>query len=221
MVSSRRRRPPSPFDRPPTLAPRAITHKPRAWWRVHPKRFRATQFHPGASGDARFSPSYLSGGAPIPSLYAASTLQAALLETVLHDVPAPPAGFILDLDRLRDEEFVVSRVRAKRALRLIDLSTPGLKRLGLARADLIDTPVARYPYTRTWAEWLHAQGKPRGLAWVPRQDERARALALFGDRVTESAFAVEVDREPLWESPHLDSLLELAERIGIDRIDGL
>jgi hypothetical protein len=49
----------------------------------------------------------------------------------------------------------------------------------------------------------------------------ARAIALFGDRLSESAFKVEVDREPLCDDKYLDALLELAEHIGIERLFGL
>ena len=60
-----------------------------------------------------------------------------------------------------------------------------------------------------------------GLLWTSRQDDVARAVALFGDRLSESAFKIEVDREPLCENEHLDALLELAEHIGIERLFGL
>jgi len=52
-----------------------------------------------------------------------------------------------------------------------------------------------------------------GLLWTSRQDEAARAVALFGDQLPESAFKVEVDRKPLCEDEHLDALLELAEQL--------
>ena len=44
---------------------------------------------------------------------------------------------------------------------------------------------------------------------------------MFGDRLAESAFSVEVDREPLCEDERLDALLELADHIGIERLFGL
>jgi hypothetical protein len=36
-------------------------------------------------------------------------------------------------------------------------------------------------------------------------ERSARAVALFGDRLPESAFKVEVDRKPLCEDEHLDA----------------
>lgn len=143
------------------------------------------------------------------------------METVFHDVPTPPDGYILDIESLREQNLVVSRIRPKRRLQAADLSTKGLKRLGLHRTDLIDTPVTAYPRTREWAEWLHGTTTGKGLLWTSRQDDGAQAVALFGDRLPESAFRVEVDREPLCEDERLDALLELAEHIGIERLFGL
>jgi hypothetical protein len=143
------------------------------------------------------------------------------METVFHEVPAPPGDYILDIDALRDQNLVVSRIRPKNKLRVVDLSTKGLKRLGLQRTDLIDTPFTAYPLTREWAAWLHDQTAASGLLWTSRQDDGARAAALFGDRVPESAFTIEIDRRPLCEDEHLDAMLELAEHVGIDRFFGL
>jgi hypothetical protein len=143
------------------------------------------------------------------------------METVFHDVPTPPGVYILDVDKLRDQNLVVSRVRPKRRLQAVDLSTKGLKRLGPHRTYLIDTPVTAYPLTRGWAEWFHGATLAAGLLWTSRQDDAARAVALFGDRLPESAIKVEVDRELLCEDEHLDALLELAEHIGIERLFGL
>lgn len=218
MVDSVRDPPPGP---PPTNPPKVVTLKPRTIWRVHAAQYRPAQFHPGGNGDARFSPIYRPDKTPIPTIYGASTFAGAIMETIFHDVPTPPAGYILDIEKLREAEIVVSRIRAKRTLPLVDLSTKGLKRMGLRRADLIDTPVNLYPGTRAWAEWLHQQSRTKGLLWTSRQDDEAKALILFGDRIAESAFRVEVDREPVYENQHLDELLDIAEHIGIERIHGL
>jgi RES domain len=81
--------------------------------------------------------------------------------------------------------------------------------------------VTAYPLTRGWAEWLHGATRATGLLWNSRQDHAARAVALFGDRLSESAFKIEDDREPLCEGEYLDELLELAEHTGIERLFGL
>ena len=217
-MAKRRRSAPRP---PSKTSPKLVPSGAGAVWRVHSASYRPTQFNSSDTGDARFSPIRRPDGTTIPVLYGASTLAGAMMETVFHDVPTPPGGYILDIESLREQNLVVSRIRTKRRLPTVDLSTKGLKRLGLQRADLIDTPVTAYPRTREWAEWLHSATAAKGLVWTSRQDEGARAVALFGDRLSESAFRVEVDRELLCEDERLDALLELAEHIGIERLFGL
>jgi RES domain len=202
-------------------APRTITFRPQAIWRVHAAGYRPAQFRSGPDGNARFSPIRGNDGAVIPTWYGARTLTCAMMETVLHDVPAPPEDYILDVERLREADIRASRVRSKRALSMVDLSSKGLKRIGLQRRDLIDTPVGDYPRTREWAVRLHTQTSAHGLLWTSRQDDEAKALVLFGDRIAESAFKIEIDREPLYEGEHLDALLALAEHVGITRVIGL
>jgi len=217
-MAKRRRPTPRP---PPKTSPKLVSLGAGALWRVHPASYRATEFNPSKTGDARFSPIRRPDGTTIPVLYGASTLAGAIMETVFHDVPTPPGKYILDIEDLQEQKLVVSRIRPKRRLQAIDLSTKGLKRLGLHRTDLIDTPVTAYPLTRTWAEWLHGTTAATGLLWTSRQDDASRAVALFGDRLSESAFKIEVDREPLCEDEYLDALIELAEHIGIERLFGL
>jgi hypothetical protein len=201
--------------------PKTATFSPQRIWRIHPAQYRSAQFRSGPDGNARFSPIRNSDGAVIPTLYGARTLSCAMMETILHDVPAPPEDYILDIDRLRDADVRVSRVRCQRALTMVDLSSKGLKRIGLQRRDLIDTPVEDYPRTREWAVRLHAETSAHGLLWVSRQDDEAKALVLFGDRITEPAFSIEIDRERLYEGKHLDTLLALAEHVGITQVIGL
>jgi hypothetical protein len=217
-MAKRRRTTPRP---PSKNSPRLVPIGAGALWRVHPASFRPTQFNSSHTGDARFSPIQRPDGTTIPVLYGASTLVGAMMETVFHDVPTPPGGYIFGIESLREQNLVVSRIRPKGRLHAVDLATKGLKRMGLQRIDLIDTPVTAYPQTREWAEWLHGVTGAKGLLWTSRQDDGARAVALFGDRLPESAFKVEIDREPLCEDEHLDVLLQLAEHMGIDRLFSL
>lgn len=217
MVKGRRRktslRPPA--DNPPKLNALGTG----ALWRVHPRAYRAAQFNSSSGGDARFSPLHGSGGDLIPVLYGASSRAGAIMETVFHDTPTPPGDYVLDIETLREQDLVISCIRPKRGRKIVDLSTKGLKRLGLHRTDIIDTSTSAYPLTRQWAEWLHETAtEAAGMYWTSRQDDESRAVVLFGDRLTESAFEVEIDREPLIEGEHLDALLELADHIGIAQV---
>ncbi|MGO4249337.1 RES family NAD+ phosphorylase [Paenarthrobacter sp. RAF54_2] len=82
--------PPDPFEpRIGVLALGTILH------RIHSNRFRPNQFNPGPQGAGRF---HFFGDPMVPALYLSETREAALAETLLHDVPvgAPatlPAAF--------------------------------------------------------------------------------------------------------------------------------
>lgn len=204
-----------------TSSPKIVTFRPQAIWRVHPARYRPAEFRTGTDGNARFSPISNPKGAVIPTWYGARTIACAMMETVLHDIPTPPTNYIYDIERLRDADIRISRIRCRRALSLVDLSSKGLKRIGLHRRDIIDTPVEEYARCREWAVRLHTQTSAHGLLWTSRQDDSAKALVVFGDRIAESAFRVEIDRDRVYEGEHLDALLELAEHVGINQVIGL
>jgi hypothetical protein len=142
------------------------------------------------------------------------------MESVYREVPTPPGEYILDLGRLRDAQLVVSCLRIDRRLRLVDLSTKGLKRLGLTRGDVVDTAVLEYTRTRTLSEHLHQTTKAQGLVWTSKQDDGVKAYLLYGDRISVSALRVIEDRLALLEEPHLTSLISLATRIGVTRVYG-
>jgi len=60
--------------------------------RVHSDAFGGAEFNPGLKGNARFSPIRNAAGVAIPTIYAAGTMEGALMESVFHDVPHS-AGF--------------------------------------------------------------------------------------------------------------------------------
>jgi RES domain len=105
---------------------------------------------------------------------------------------------------------------------LADLSSTALRKLGVERGQLIDTEKDRYPQTRVWAEAIHAQCPDvGGLCWVSRQDDRSRALVLFGDRVQSTDLAPYGSSITIVRDPAVYiSLLELADRIGVQIVDG-
>ena len=140
------------------------------------------------------------------------------MESVFREVPTPPGEYILDLGRLRDAQLVVSCLRIDRRLRLVDLSTKGLKRLGLTRAEIVDTSVLEYAHTRAFSERIHQTTKAQGLVWTSKQDDGAKAYLLYGDRMPASTLRVVEDRVSLLEERHLASLIRLATRIGVTRV---
>jgi hypothetical protein len=157
--------------------------KDRILHRVHASKFEPDQFNPSSTGDARFSPLVANDGGVVATLYAGTTLDCALMETVFHDVPYAPG-----LKTLSKSSHVIGRVRSTirspRDLRLIDLSGIPLRKLGVSRSSLIDTDASEYRITRQGAFAFHDQNpEVEGLIWTSRQADPERAIVLFGDRL--------------------------------------
>lgn len=143
------------------------------------------------------------------------------METVFHDIPHM-AGF-KSFDKRRLTGLTHSTVRIEQALRLADLTSIPLRKLGVNRKQLIDTEADQYPVTRLWAEAIHAQcPHAQGLAWVSRQDDSARAVMLFGDRIRHGVLRQRgISRSLIQDMAAYDTVLNLAERIGVTIIPGL
>lgn len=188
--------------------------------RVHLEQYCADKFNPGVQGNARFSPIRDDQGLPIPTLYGGTTMDCALMETVFHDVPHT-AGF-KSFDKGKLIRQVHSIVEVTQSLQLADLASVPLRKLGITRKQLIDTEKNQYPATRQWAEAIHRQClRVQGLSWVSRQDDSARAVMLFGDRVPEGAIRSHGTPAGLIDSAEVyDAVLALAERIGVFIVSG-
>lgn len=188
--------------------------------RVHQSRYRADEFNPGVLGNARFSPVRTLQGQPIPTLYAGTTLSCALMESVFHDVPYTAGLKTFDKSKLAGQ--VHSRLEILQALVVIDLTSLSLRKMGIRRRQLIDTEKDQYPATRQWAEALYCQyPDAQGLLWISRQDDTARALMLFGDRIPAGALVLQGTTRPLLgDTAVYAEVLELAARLGVAIIPG-
>jgi hypothetical protein len=186
--------------------------------RVHPDQYTAEQFNPGANGNARFSPIKDQSGRVIPTLYGGSTRDCALMETAFHDVPYGTGLKSVDMAKLDD--LVHSQVIPQAELTLVDLSSTALRKLGIKRTELIDTEKNEYPKTRQFAEEIYAACPDvQGLCWVSRQDDKARAVVLFEDRVPAGTLVPQGPSSNLLADPDtFAALVELAERIGVSLV---
>ncbi len=196
------------------LAQRQVLH------RVHQDQYHAHQFNPGVQGNARFSPIHDGQGKPIPTLYGGTTMDCALMESVFHDVPHT-SGF-KSFDRGKLVRQMHSTVELTQPLQVVDLASVPLRKLGVTRKQLIDTEKDQYPVTRKWAETIHRQcSRAQGLSWVSRQDDSARAVVLFGDRIPDEALRPQGTSASLInDASTYDAVLDLAERIGVVIIPG-
>ncbi|WP_246543308.1 RES family NAD+ phosphorylase [Novosphingobium profundi] len=115
------------------------------------------------------------------------------------------------------EETPSFPTRTHRDLKLADLRAKPLRKLGIPRADLIDTDKDIYPQTRKWAEAIYAQCPDiEGLLWVSRQDDAAQAILLFEDRLPSDALAPHAGSVDIVnDDDTYAKLVQLADDIGV------
>ena len=182
--------------------------------RTHASAFRPGQFNPCLGQPTRFAPFADVTGTCVPSLYAATSREAAAFESIFHDI-APTARFkTTRLSTVKSRS--VSRIVPNKDLPVVNLYSPDLKAWGIARTNLIETPKSTYLKTVLWAQALHrAYPDIKGMIWTSRQCDPESCLVFFGDRVRESDFDV-LDCIDVATNPNL--LLELrgwGKRAGI------
>lgn len=185
--------------------------------RCHDVRFGASEFNPGV-GKGRFHPFRDLGGRPVPTLYAADSLDGALSETIFHDVPA--RGPEKTVRRLSLLSSVLSTLAAVRDLTLVRLHGYGLLKIGVSRSELIESRAVAYGRTVAWARALHAcDHRIDGLVWVSRQHDDAYAMVLFGDRVDRQDLRVVEPPLPLYMGSGYQAVQSAAEKAGITVIE--
>lgn len=201
------------------LKPEAIstvTVAPSLWWRIYPQQHGALGFNANPGGNARFSPLLGSEGIVTPTLYAASTPQVALMETVLHDLPTPSNGYILTLPLASDETRHMACMVNVMPLILADFSALGLRRLGLTRTQVIDTHKPQYPQTRTLAQWVFTHcPQAQGIQWTSRQDDRGLAIVLFEPRLATNTLHVWQEGESITVEHLQSELYALLDALGV------
>ena len=177
--------PPSPFP--------AINHHSleagTVLHRTHARAYRPAEFNPCQGQPTRFAPFNDPASQCVPTLYAATTREAAAFKSIFHDIEANAAFKTVRLDVITARS--VSQIAPKRDLCLAALFTPDLKAWGLQRSDLIDTPKSAYQHTALWAQAIHRTHRDiDGLIWTSRQCDPERCVILFGDRIAETDFEV-------------------------------
>lgn len=224
--------PPAPAGADPALVLQTLTLRAGApLFRFHGRTHQADSFNPNTGlrievpeKGARFSPYPGAPATNIPTLYAADTFRAAALESVFHGVDHSPSPTYL-VSQLAAWRY--SRLEATRDLVLLELTNPHLRQLAVAGRDsslqedeLIHSPTAEYPNTRSWARFLHASLPALdGLAWRPRLGGTGQAYVFFGDRC--GAGALEAASMPILveSGPGFHQLCRVAKLASIRLID--
>jgi hypothetical protein len=161
--------PPDPFE------PQAhVLGRGHVLFRVFQNTRKVTDFNPGRGKPTRFAPF---ASPPVGVLYAADTEEAAVCESLLHDVPPGPGTLLYEQAAKR----VLAPLEVTRELRLASLMGDGLRVLGTEVEHVTATPASQYHRTVLWAEAAHSAGFD-GLAWMSHRCNTDRAYVLFGDR---------------------------------------
>jgi hypothetical protein len=182
---------------------------------------RAPQaFNPGTTPPeikTRFA--FFSGldGRTVGVAYGAESVEAAICETVFHDVPLKRGPRQVVIPRLSPLGLVA--LCPRRDLSLIELFGSGLPRLGVRADQLTATGPNVYAKTVEWAKALHAAvSGADGLVWMSCRFNVAKALVLFADRVSSSELAVDGAVHPLISGEGRRFVNEAADRADIDLV---
>ena len=187
------------------------------WYHVYSTKNYPTRSDSFAEGwgDTRFAPIQQTDGSPVHTYYVASTVEGAYMESVLHDVPLEPPGQF-DVGEL--VHFHLVQLTLADTLWCVSFHTPYLPKLGLTRAQLIDSLPACHRETRAWAQAAYLQcPKAQAVAYGSRRDDAARCLMLFKQRFPDPPFQVLSD-EPLALNPRREEILALIRRLDVHEI---
>lgn len=134
-----------------------------------------TEFNPGFGNATRFA---FFGDPAVPVLYAAQTEEAAVCESILHDVPPGPGRVMFA--SITDK--ICAPLAPTRDLRLASLMGDGPRKLQTGAKHVTGTMASQYSRTVRWAEAAHNAGL-EGLVWMSNRRNTDRAYVFFGDRV--------------------------------------
>lgn len=179
--------PPNPFN--PAVETLPSGH---LLYRVFTNTRKPTEFNPGPGIPTRFG---FFGQPVVPILYAADTEEAAVAESLLHDIPVD--GGLLPYDQYSRKALAVLKVT--RDLRLATMHGIDLRRLKVGPEDVTSSPASTYPTTVKWADAAHGTGV-EGMVWMSRLCNNAQAYVFFGDRCA-SAFAQDMSHARIFASP--------------------
>lgn len=178
-------------------------------YRVHSASRAASEFNPGNGSRTRFA---FFGTPVVPIMYAAQTEQAAVAETLLHDIPFT-GGQLLPEDY---EGRRSSRLHTSRELRLASFLGMGLRALGVRAEQLTATAASAYGETVRWAAAAYEAGFD-GIVYMSRQCNSDRSYVFFGDRCAD---AFEVDPGYRWDfgdrSSGQNTLITLCAPLGVE-----
>jgi hypothetical protein len=156
-------------------------------FRIHSASYKGNEFNPEAAMSPRKGGRFdhISPGEAF--LYAGSTIGAAIVETLMRDLPSERTARYIPFSQVQGR--AISRLRLRRDVTLVLLRGRGLSELGQDRW-LTSCEAVDYPTTRKWAAairaWVPDAG---GFAWLDRLQDRF-AYIFYRSRVGPRDFEV-------------------------------
>ena len=204
------RKPPTKLADPNVVSLKAgaIVH------RVHDRHYGGNVFNPCKGSPTRFAPVHDAAGECVPSLYAAEALEAAIHETIFHDVPVTAKRKTVPRTLVQSRAHV--QLEVLRDLRLASLRGPDLRRWRIGRNSLLATSPKLYAETARWAGAIHHRfPEVHGLLWTSNQCDPDTAYLFFGDRVNPEDFGIKDARDGLLDPSFLSDVRQAGRRCGI------
>lgn len=168
-----------------------------------------TDFNRGWEGPSRFA---FFGHPQVPVLYAAQSEEAAICETILHNVPLGPGRIAFDDVSSR----VCATLAPTRDLKLASLMGDGLRVLGTEAKYVTSTMASQYPRTVRWAEAAHGAGFD-GVVWMSNRRNTDKAYVLFGDRVLASDLVALASHARIYGEPQgFNWLVDYCASLNVD-----
>ena len=185
--------------------------------RIHDRNYLGDSFNPSQHKESRFSPIWNSDRAIIPVLYVASTLEAAVCETILHDLPPHCKFKKIRISTIAGLSHSVLQV--KKDFSLVLLRNSDLRKWNISRTELINSTSDQYHETARWAETINRQfPMVDGLIWTSNQCDPDDAMIFFGNRVSSGDFDLVATREGASNTSFIDDISRIGERSNIEII---
>lgn len=206
-----------PITLPQTLAdPNTIVLKTSTiFHRIHDSKFPGTEFNPTGQRESRFSPIWNSDGSIIPVLYVAGTLEAAICETVFHDISRTHLSKQIRISMI--SRLSHSVISSRKNLTLVLLRNSDLRKWNVSRNELINSNSDQYKYTARWAEKINRQfPQVDGLIWTSNQCDPDDAILFFGNRVSSLDFELMETRTGDSHITFIDDIVRIGTRSNIE-----
>jgi hypothetical protein len=189
-----------PPDVPPRLPATYELPAKSLLYRLYRHKYGALAFNPTTQANPYRGGRFDSADGSYSYLYAASSIRAAVAETLLrHASVGSTKGRILPESAVRD--LAVVRIRTTRVLSLVDLTGAHLHNIGQHDGWLTSCESHYYPQTRHWAVALRGWSESAvGFRWRPRHDNNEFAFVLFGDRTPADSLISEWSRRSISRS---------------------